>query len=440
MDSTELNQKLVEFSKEILPGDDFFTNGKEIADKIFRILQRDLKSFSFDRFRIVGSVGKKTLAVCVDPDFDLVVFVNEEKPYFERVLAGIELVLTTSDLEVKGIEKTRHSVQFTVNGISFDLLPAANFVTQYPKPRDPELGKIQWQKTMEFIRRNPSQGYKYGSSVCEIASQFMKDQSSFVHDVARLSKFWNKTLHIDCNISGRSTLIELIGVYAGRKEEQTGRRSLLEGFKSFLQLMTNFRKIEIVFLENYGRHDIPKDVQGQRPLVLDPANQFNNFAKFNKKDNELIIRKFEAFAKETLSRLNGISSSPLFEVQPKYILPENVEFRKPNKWLVGVQHIYKKHPEMVVRMSDKHFKEHTFIAKSIQQCLLTTATTLSLRGIRDSTEIKNAAKKCVDESITGNNIEWVPASSDTHESRSITLYIPISGDTNRCIVASHDFE
>jgi hypothetical protein len=438
MDSTELNRKLVEFSKEILPGDDFFTNGNEIADKIFRILQRDLKSFSFDRFRIVGSVGKKT-AVCVDPDFDLVVFVNEEKPYFERVLSGIEHVLTTSDLEIKGIEKSRHSVQFTVNGSSFDLLPAANFVTQYPKPGDPELGKIQWQKTMAYIRRNPSQGYKYGSTVCEIATQFMKDQSSFVHDVARLAKFWNKTLHIDCNISGRSTLIELIGIYAGRKEEQTGRRSLLEGFKSFLQLMTNFRKIEIVFLENYGRHEIPWDVQAQRPLVLDPANPFNNFAKF-KRNNDLIIRKFEVFSKETLCRLNGTSSSPVFEVQPKYILPENVELRKPKKWLIGWRTICRRHPEMIVRIPDQQFKEHALMVKSIQQCILTTTNSLSFLSIRDSTKMQDAVQKCVDESIRGEYVQWVTATGDTHESRSITLHVPIAGEPNRCIAVSHDFE
>jgi hypothetical protein len=231
----------------------------------------------------------------------------------------------------------------------------------------------------------------------------------------------------------------LVGIYAGRKEEQTGRRSLLEGFKSFLQLMTNFGKIEIVFLENYGRHDIPSDVQAQRPLVLDPANHFNNFAKFNKKDNELIIRKFEEFSKETLSRLNGMSSRTIFEVQPKYILPKNVEFRKPNNWLIGAKNISKKYPAMTVRMPDRQYKEHAILVKSIQRCLFTTATSLGLKGIRDSTKIQDAVQKCVNESIKGEAINWV-STNDTHESRSITLYIPIAGEPNRCIVVSHDFE
>jgi len=435
MDSATLNRRLENFSKELKPSDEFFKLGNDTADRIFQLLKKS-KSFKVDRVKISGSIGKNS-AVCVDPDYDLVVFVNDEKPIFKDVLNNFEDILRMADMDIKNIKVTRFSIQFDVNGISFDLLPATNFVTQYPQPGGPTLAQIQADGAMRFIKKNPGVGYKYGSSVCELQIEFLKNQSTFVHQVVRLAKFWNKTLNMGTYISGRSTMIELIGIHAAKIHEARGELSSLEGFKTFLQLMSNFETISVKFCDFYFEHEIPWNVKDQHPLVLDPVNPYNNFAYFRGNMKAKIIEKFNQFAENTLDRMNNCKDlDDLFQVQPKVFVPGP----QPGKWLIGSESndLNLVNPRMKVRISDEEFKKKARGVREMQQCLLTTlgALTLDGRGVAVD-DVKKRIEECIDLNILGlpSKRGWITM-TDRHEDQNVTLRIPIPGYPGQCIVLS----
>jgi len=155
----------------------------------------------------------------------------------------------------------------------------------------------------ERIRQLPhpaKDSYFLSGSLTETSIEFIKKQSPFAHNLIRLAKFWNKTIFIQEYISGRSTLIELIAIYAANKEEKYDRQSILRGFKSFLVLMKDFKTLNIVFEMFYKRNEVETYVSSQSPLILDPSNPHNNFAH---DITENVINKFKEFAETSIKRL-----------------------------------------------------------------------------------------------------------------------------------------
>ena len=60
-------------------------------------------------------------------DYDLVAFVNNERPPFTDVLEDFQdVVLLNFDVDEEDIIKTKRSLGFTLEGVDFDLLPATN--------------------------------------------------------------------------------------------------------------------------------------------------------------------------------------------------------------------------------------------------------------------------------------------------------------------------
>src|SRR5438876_1152752 len=78
--------------------------------QIFELVQKKSK-FSVDRVYIGGSEGKRTAVITAD--FDCVVFVNNEKPLFKRVLEDFEEIFTLTNYpRIKNISSTPFSIQF----------------------------------------------------------------------------------------------------------------------------------------------------------------------------------------------------------------------------------------------------------------------------------------------------------------------------------------
>lgn len=229
--------------------------------------------------------------------------------------------------------KNTNVIQALIKGVNFDICTAISF-DQNPKK--------QREKVLEKIRQLPKlteNSYKYSTSLTETQVEFVKRQSSFAHKLIRLAKYWNKTLFIDSYVSGRSTLIELIAIHTAIIEEQRPKQSLFRGFNEFLKSMSEFDKLNIVFDMFYSKAEIPTNVFEQKPLVLDPCNQYSNFVHFSEK----IIKQFKDFANESLNRLNKLVNQleiiPLFEQQPRIAPNEQVKrFLTPSKpWLIEVR-------------------------------------------------------------------------------------------------------
>jgi hypothetical protein len=53
---------------------------------------------------------------------------------------------------------------------------------------------------------------------------------------------------------------------------------LLSWFVKVLDVILYKEDLKCVWLENYDRSQIPWEVSGQRPLIVDPANPYNNVA------------------------------------------------------------------------------------------------------------------------------------------------------------------
>lgn len=162
--------------------------------QIFKLLQKESK-FKIDRVCIAGSAGKRT--TIFDSDIDCVLFINDERPLFEGVLDDFKKVL----IEAKpfGIKKTdlviyksktrKFSLHLKAMGFEFDILPATNFTKGYQLDGD-ELIDKQQQQVLAEIGNNPQKAYEYSSSLAEAAIRFMRKQSSFVHEMVRITKFW----------------------------------------------------------------------------------------------------------------------------------------------------------------------------------------------------------------------------------------------------------
>ncbi len=153
-------------------------------------------------------------------------------------------------------------------------------------------------------------------------------------------------------------------------EEQRPKKSLFRGFNEFLKSMSEFDKLNIVFDMFYSKAEIPINVIKQKPLVLDPCNQYNNFAHFSEKT----IKQFKEFANESLNRLNKsvnqleiIPLFELFEQQPRIAPNELINrFLNPSKsWLIEVrQQNGIELPDLTIRKNKKINNKSIEIIKS----------------------------------------------------------------------------
>ena len=112
---------------------------KQVVQKITLKLHKEPK-LSVDRVKVAGSFGKMT--ALPGSDVDLVIFLNNEKPPFTKVLELLKHSLSSLST-YEFLKETRYSIQFALNRLKFDLLPAINF----GKP-----GKAQLQKSLAALQ------------------------------------------------------------------------------------------------------------------------------------------------------------------------------------------------------------------------------------------------------------------------------------------------
>ena len=130
--------------------------------------------------------------------------------------------------------------------------------------------------------------------------------------VARLAKYWNSTIICTESLFGRSYTFELLGIAAGRNEEEFRNKigqkpSVSRAFRQFLKMVEDIGQQQIVFTYSedfYSRSDTPDEVLKQKPLILDPSNPYNNvMSSFHGRNS--VQQLFSDCAKETLRRLGN---------------------------------------------------------------------------------------------------------------------------------------
>lgn len=360
---TKLENELTKLSKNLIPSDEDLDEGKRNATKLFELLERRSK-FKIDRVGVFGSIKKKT-SIKVDFDFDCVVYVNDVLPPYEKLVDDVSslyekviddfenvLILAENWYMKIDISRSPNSIRVMIDNVKYDIVPAINFSQNPREQRDQVIKRI---KQLKYPAR---QGYKFSSSMDETQAEFIRDQSEFAHNFIRLAKFWNKTLFVKGNFSGRSYMIEVMALHAAKEEERTfSTVSILTAFRKFLESMKNLNSVMIVFEKYYKIGDVDEYILKQRPLVLDPANPYNNLAYPFIKTYQ-IRKSFEKFATETIHRLAmynaiyNLNVNTIFNPQPTQVPIEEVRKSVPafENWAFQIkEEISNKRPNLIIR-------------------------------------------------------------------------------------------
>merc|ERR1719150_636543 len=167
-------------------------------------------------------------------------------------------------------------MKFVKNGIPFDLLAAKNNASGTSQ------NVIEEQRKNSMLALKQAGDYKnsfgvLGVQITESSVEFMKSKSKLVHNVAKLAKFWSQMMLFKKYIYGRSTIMELLATNAGLEEENNNASpSVGKAFTRFLQKVHTIDKTSIIFNDYYNKTEIPKEILGQTPLLMDPVNPYNN--------------------------------------------------------------------------------------------------------------------------------------------------------------------
>ena len=168
--------------------------------------------------------------------------------------------------------------------------------------------------------------------------------------MARLVKCWNSTIICNEFLFGRSYTFELLGIKAGREEEETKQEigitpSILGAFRLFLKMVRDIEQQRIVFsysVDFFSESYTTDEVLNQTPLILDPFNPYNNVMSSFSPVAQCL---FSDCAKETLKRLErvkerievGLGNPKLKEIFLPQLTPPASPVCMPQNWLIGLQ-------------------------------------------------------------------------------------------------------
>lgn len=255
----------------------FFYLFKQVVETI----QGESK-YKIARTLFAGSFGKKTNINA--SDIDCVYFINDKYPPFDSILAEFYDICKNSSIkEVFNIELNKKSIRFTNDYAEMDLVLATNFVKDPKKHQS--VAHLQQKHVLDCIKHNPAElNYKLSGALAEASVYFMKTRVSFANEMARLAKHWFKTVKTTVldNISGASTFIETLAVYASRKGRR-GKRKFnphLKAFIRFLEAVMKFESLNVAFNRCNAMFRQHPPVENVIPRVIDPVNPYNNLVNY----------------------------------------------------------------------------------------------------------------------------------------------------------------
>ena len=287
---------------------------------------------------------------------------------------------------------------------------------------------------------------------------------TFLLQVARLTKGWNSTIICTEPLFGRSYSFELLGIAAGREEQQEGEEdvnphpSILRAFRLFLKMVANIGQQRVIFSYSddfYSEYDTPDDILKQKPLILDPSNPYNNvMAGFSGRNSTVIQNIFSDGAKESLKRLERVEEEIERAVEFPHLkeifLPQPRPFEGPARmsqnWLIGTTSGARRlQPKLVFRNADLSKKKRSEISdyqKAFSAFLFISDIEANYKMSGDrKMSAQQSIKKSIDHLLgrgTGSGSpEWM-SSQNTHQDYDVTFEIPIgSGGGDALIVSSN---
>jgi hypothetical protein len=440
MATQQLHNILTDFSHALTISDEIIKKGNEYMQKIFLTLQNQSR-YKLDRCRLLGGVSKKT-SIILKFDYDCVIYVNDEDPPFENLLDEWDTILTLDANKITGERKiTKHSIQFTMDGFDFDILPAPNYAGSNQDTK--QQASIIWKKISneQDVREGRNLSSLYSSGLSELALEFMRMQSGFIHDLCRLAKYWNGTVLFEQYVSGRSSIVEYLAVKAGQEEEYAAvnnTRSMLRAFRRFLNRLVNCDQISIIFSNFYHRDSVPIP---NKPYLIDPTNPYNNLFGNIPPD---FLPTMAKSSKETLQRLDRCEISfpvgleILFDPQPdlRSLFPSNINTNSISTIISCNQNCNEKSKRLIVRRNTfdsntldkmKDLMNHTL------KYLVTVASTKSEDDIAKNSI--QTTEQFLNRSLYKENRQWISADKN-HGDCDITFILPLNTAKNDAVYIS----
>jgi len=447
--------KLEEFSKSLaLPN--FESQARSAVKDISEALKTS--KYTFDRCRLVGGLGKKT-STSVKPDADIAVFYNDKDVNKEYVVQELRQILNSKENVTNMLPGGygSNTIQFTFNEeVPVDLVVARNYANESDGE---DTASKQMNNSIKIVRQHgdhPKSVSDLGAETTESSLQFMKSKGPFVNSVARLCKYWSQAIFFKEYVYGKSLIFELLATKAALMEETKNKPgSIYNGFKTYLELIYNIKKQDIVFEDYYKRSEIPVDIQTQRPLLMDPTNPYNNLLE-SKKDN--LNKLFDVFTKcadHTLDILKKGSEDIQELFFPQRLLLTQCEHEnlvKPKNYQIGVCQVKGKNPPLkptCILNADGNKFRHYFQALLFSYAAF--VYNLSKSKEKKSKEITNAVKELVDK-VNGNKGLWTPRTGtynkdwafewvqtgDSFHGRAVTLQIPMEDKNVLILLFDYD--
>lgn len=179
---------------------------KSVFYEVVHILHQWNSVYKIDRIRTGGSCGKDT-GTCHKMDLDMTFFINKTEPPFEDCLSELRSwIAEVFCISFSAIKQTDCSLQFRMYShdigkeVKVDLLPAPNFVSQTHYGVD--ICKQQQERTLDAIQNSQLTRRVFRSSFTEAAVSFVRNQSEYVRNLVRLTKFWKDSIYFEGGVTG----------------------------------------------------------------------------------------------------------------------------------------------------------------------------------------------------------------------------------------------
>nr|XP_056715019.1 2'-5'-oligoadenylate synthase 3-like [Euleptes europaea] len=244
-----------------------------------------------------GSLGKGT-ALKGGSDANLVVFLSVFKRYKDQEFRREEMIQEIEKrlIEFKNKDENNIDVMFEQSrgpnprvlsftlhsdyfrdSIEFDVLPAFDALGQRISPKPPPPPP---QVYIDLITSG-CQGGEFSTCFTELQKEFIVDRPPKLKSLIRLLKHWYKKVQqLDKSYKSLPPkyVLELLAVYAWEKGSGKTDFDMVEGFRTVLWLLQQYKELCIFWTKYYdfknetlGRYLIGQ-LRKPRPVILDPAD------------------------------------------------------------------------------------------------------------------------------------------------------------------------
>nr|XP_012324823.1 2'-5'-oligoadenylate synthase 3 [Aotus nancymaae] len=293
---------LDKFISEFLqPNRQFLVQVNKAVDTICSFLRENcFQNSPIKVIKVVkGGSSAKGTALRGRSDADLVVFLscfsqfaeqgNKRAEIISEIRAQLEACQREQQFEVKfEVSKWENPrvLSFSLTSqtmldqsVDFDVLPAFDALGQLVSGSRPS------SRVYVDLIHSYSNAGEYSTCFTELQRDFIVSRPTKLKSLIRLVKHWYQ----QCNKmpKGRGSLppqhgLELLTVYAWEQGGKDPQFNMAEGFRTVLELVTQYRQLCVYWTINYNAEDktvgdfLKQQLQKPRPIILDPADPTGN--------------------------------------------------------------------------------------------------------------------------------------------------------------------